>query len=349
MPNKTTTATLLLAGLTIGMGGLSRAQTTDLENALALFRQRRWEEAASAFAGVEKAEPGKTEALLLQGKSLVNLNRLEEAAQALESYLEKHAGSSDARYLLAYVRFRQDRPKESLELMQAASKLMPPTADDLKVGALDYVLLADYTDAGQYLEQALRLAPENVEARYHLGRVRYQQNRFDDAIAAFREVLRLDPNSVKAENNLGLSLEARNQMDEARAAYERAIALDEKSAVHSEQPYLNLGSLLVKVNHASEAIPLLSKAAGISPKSAPVQYQLSKAYFDLHEFAKAQAAAEQAVRLAPDDAPAHYLLGRIYQRSGQTDRASQEFQLTEKLRVRQDAGGMGMASGSDRR
>lgn len=338
----------VLALLTVPLIVVTNAsgQAVSFDAAFALFEQHRWEQAYSAFEEVEKAQPGKTDALLFQGKCLANLSKFEDAGNVLSKYLVQHSNSDDARYLLAYVRFRQNRPRESLDLMNAASKLKPPSADDLKVGALDYVLLSDYTDAGRYLEEALRIAPDNIEARYHLGRVRYQQNRFDDAITAFRDVLRLDPHNTKAADNLGLSLEATNRLDQAQAAYEKAISLDRESVTHTEQPYLNLGTLLVQTNHASDAIPILLQAAAIAPKSSPVQYQIGKAHFDLRNWADAQRAAEEAIRLDPKDVTAHYLLGRIYQRSNHPDEAAREFKVTEELRQSQDAAGHAMSSGS---
>jgi tetratricopeptide (TPR) repeat protein len=324
------------------------AESPEFEKATALFQQRQWAQAAAAFADVEKKTPGQTDALLFAGKSLVNLSRFDDAGDALQSYLKAHPKSDDAAYLLAYVRFRQNRPKESLELMHTAAALKPPTTDDLKIGGLDYVLMGDYADAGRYLEEAVRIDPNNLEARYHLGRVRYQENRFDDAIAAFRGVLEKDPGNVRAHDNLGLCFEGKNQMEDAAAAYQKAIELDQKSLSRSAQPYLDYGTFLVKTSRPEEGIAMLQKAAEIDPKSAPVQYQLGKAYFDLRRYPEAQRATEEAARLAPKDSPTHYLLGRIYQRTNKQELAEQEFKLTEELRQAQESGS-GMASGMGRR
>ena len=321
---------------------------TEFDKASALFQQRHWEQAAAAFAEVERHQPNQTDALLFQGKSLVNLNRFDDAAEVLQAYREAHPKSEDADYLLAYVRFRQNRPKDSLELMHAASSLKPPSADDLKIGALDYVLMGDYLDAGRYLEEAVRMAPENAEARYHLGRVRYQQNRFDEAIKSFQEVLRLEPNNVKAQDNLGLCLEAKNQMEDAIAAYQKAIEMDKKNLRQSAQPYLDLGALLVKTNQSEEGISHLLKAAEIDPRLSQVRYQLGKTYFDLHRYSDAQTAAEEAARLDPKDSATHYLLGRIYQRLNKPELSAKEFELTEELRQKQEAGS-GMAAGMVRK
>jgi tetratricopeptide (TPR) repeat protein len=288
------------------------AQSPSFEQAMGLFRQRRWPEAAAAFAEFEKRDPGKTNALLYRAKSLVNLGQFENAASALQSYVQNHPQSDDAVYLLAYIHFRENKPKESLQLFTDAAKLKNPTADDLKVVALDYILLNDYNDAAHYLELSLSMDPQNIEARYHLGRVRYQQNQFDLAIDAFQGVLRREPGNVKALDNLGLSLEAKNEVSQAIIAYRKAIEVDERVTLHNEQPYLNLGKLLARSNRLEEAIPLLVRASEIAPRAGKVHYELGKTYFDGNRLENAQREAEQAVSLEPEDTSGHYLLGRIY-------------------------------------
>ncbi|MGA7915423.1 MAG: tetratricopeptide repeat protein [Candidatus Acidiferrales bacterium] len=326
------------------LGTAVAAQSLDSTQAMELFKQRKWAEAEAAFAQIEAASPGQTDALLYQGKCFVNLDKFSQAGAALQAYWSRHPESDDAGYLLAFVRFREDKPRESLELFTAAARLKTPTADDFKIVALDYVLLNDYDDAGRYLEECLRRDPENAECLYHLGRVRYQQNRFDDAIAAFEHALRLEPNDVRAQNNLGLSYDAENKNEQAIAAYRKAIALDQAANTHTEQPYLNLAILLAKSNRQVEAMPLLEQAEGIAPDSNKVRYELGKAYFDLGQLDKAQPELEAAVRIDPKSRESHYLLGRIYQRLGKTELAAQEFKITESLIRVHDSGASGMST-----
>jgi tetratricopeptide (TPR) repeat protein len=320
------------------------AQSPDSNRAMDLFKQQEWAEAAAAFQRIEATSPGQTDALLYQGKCLINLGQFSEAGEALQVYWSGHPQSDDAAYLLAFVRFREDRPRDSLELFTAAARLKTPTADDFKIIALDYVLLSDYDDAGRYLEECLRRDPENPECLYHLGRVRYQQNRFDDAIAAFERALRLDPNDVRAQNNLGLCYDAENKNEAAIAAYRKAIALDQAANTHSEQPYLNLGVLLAKSNQPAAAVTLLLQAEGIAPNSNKVRYELGKAYFDLGQLDKAQPELEAAIRIEPESRESHYLLGRVYQRLGKPELAAKEFKITESLIRLHDAGASGMSA-----
>jgi tetratricopeptide (TPR) repeat protein len=336
---------LVLFCCVMGCAHLSFSQFSSFDQAMVLFRQKQWKDADTAFAEAEKVQPGKTDALLFRGKCLVNLGQFVEAETTLRAYISGHPQSEDAAYLLADTYFRENKPKQSLEQFTAAAKLKTPTAEDLKIVSLDYVLLNDYRDAGNYLEEALKMDPANTEVRYHLGRVRYQQNQFDQAIAAFKEVLKSDPGNMKAQDNLGLSLEAENQLDPAIAEYRKAIASDEAATIHSEQPYLNLGALLNKANKSDEASVLLGKAKEIDPKSSKIRYELGKAYFDLNRFEDARREVQEAVQLDNKNAPAHYLLGRVYQRTGKSDFAAKEFKLTDELMRAQgknpDNGGTG--------
>ena len=328
----------------LSVGTLCFAQGDTCQRALEFFNEHRWAEAAAAFQQCEGASPGTTDALLYRGKALVNLNEYSAAATALESYIAVHPNSDDALYLFGYVRFRQDHPKESLELFARAAKLKPPQATDLKIAALDYVLLNDYDDAARYLTQSLQMDPNDLEARYHLGRVRYQQNQFDPAIAAFQEVLRRDPGSVRAEENLGLCLEAKNQNEAAIAAYRKAIQLDSQSAERSEQPYLDLGKLLTTLNRTADALPVLTQAVAIQPNSAPANYELGRAQLAADRVEEARTHLERAAQLDPQNSSTHYLLGRIYRKMGENDKAAEQFKLTEMLIRQQSGKSGGMAS-----
>jgi Flp pilus assembly protein TadD len=145
-----------------------------------------------------------------------------------------------------------------------------------------------------------------------------------------------------------LSLEAKNQVEGALGAYHEAIKLDEDATVHDEQPYLDLGSLLAKSGRTEEALPFLVRASAIAPDSGKIRYQLAKAYFDVNRFEEARREAEKAVGVDPGESSNHYLLGRIYHRSGKSELAAEQFRLTEQLiHAKGQGSSNGMASQSN--
>jgi tetratricopeptide (TPR) repeat protein len=305
------------------------SQSGTWEQAQKLFQQQKWTEAASAFAAIEQASPGKTDAQLYRARALALLDQNKEAEPALESYVAAHPTAAEGWRELGYVRFRLHKPTGSLDAYAQAAKLSLVTATDLTISAQDYLLMMDTVSAAQALEQARKLDPSDLEAVYQLGRVRYKQGRMDEAIACFQQVLRADPSRIKAQENLGLSLEHAGQMDAAIAAYQSAVTLDAASTAHNEHPYLYLGTLLVKVGRAEEAVPVLRRGVALDPQSGKLHAELGRAYFNLKQIPEAQAEMEEAVRLDPKDGASHYALGRLYTSQGNTELASAQFEAAK--------------------
>ena len=262
---------------------------------------------------------------------LVELNKLRDAEQLARRFLEVHKNSGDGHFLLGYILFKLEQPKSSLAEYTEGAKYRKPTAADLQAVAGDYVLLKDYPDADKWFTTAIEWNPNDALGWYYLGRTKYNENRFDEAVSAFQKCLELDPKNVKAEDNLGLSYEGLGRMDDAMAAYRTAIAWQTGSTTRNAGPFLDLGSLLVESDHASDALPYLLDAARLSPEDYRVHRQLGKTYARLNQLEKAGAEFEQAARLAPENAPIHFMLAQVYRRQGLLDKAKAETERYAKL------------------
>lgn len=262
---------------------------------------------------------------------LLKAGKLPEAEAALRNYLQDHLNSADAHFLLGLVLFREDKAKDSLIEYTGGARFMTPSAGDLKVVGLDYVLLDDYDDANKWLAQSTQRDPADPAAWYSLGRVQYKLNLLVEAVHSFEKAIELDGHNVKAQDNLGLTLQALNRPDDAIAAYRKALSLQENAARPSEQPFLNLGSLLLERNELAEATRLLERAVVIAPKDAKVHEQLGRAYVLQNQLHPAADHLEQAVALSPNDSRLHFQLGQVYRKLGLAAKAKAEFQRTETL------------------
>ena len=306
-------AQILLAMVWIACVFQGFAQSNgNFDRALAEFRAGNYAQAAVMFAKVETAAPGATDALLYRAKALVHLEDFGGAEQALRSYLQAHHDSSDALYMLGFVLNRENRPADSLEIYTRAAAITPPTSDDLKIVGLDYVLLNDYADAIKWLEKAVALDNKNKDAWYYLGRAYYTQSQLFKAREAFLTALQLDPRDAKAQNGLGLVFESDAQPAAALDAYQKAIAWDESNPRKSEQPYVNLGSLLLEQGRNQDAIKPLESAVLLAPDNAYCRMRLGAAYFRAGKMDQAQQELEKATQLDPENAAAHYQLGKVY-------------------------------------
>ena len=276
-------------------------------------------------------QAAQTPASLVEAQALLDQGKLQQAETVVRGYLETQKDSADAHYLLGYILFREQNPKSSLEQYTAGMRYREPSALDLEVIGCDYFLMEDYAAADRWLTKSVERNPGGAAAQYFLGRTKYNEKRFDEAVRAFTECLKLDPKNVKAADNLGRAYEARGETGEALAAYRHAIALDTAVPRTNSGPYLNLGTLLVANDRPSEAEPYLVQAAKIAPADARVHQELGKALLQLNRLEEAQAELEKAAGLAPQSAPVHFLLAQVYQRRALADQAQAESETYSAL------------------
>jgi Flp pilus assembly protein TadD len=296
---------------------------------------------------------------LSQASSLVQQGKLAEAERAVQKYLTTHASSADGHYLLGSIyfqevhekaslpggaeieysnpgvvdaKFKDGKAKASLTEYTEGAKYRVPGAVELKVVAFDYILLGDYPDADKWLTRALQSTPEDAEGWYYLGRTKYNENRFEEAIEDFQRCLKMDGANLRAEYNLGLAYQGLGRMDDAVAAFRSAIARQEHKLNQDAEPFIDLGSLLLDDNQSQEALPYLLKAVAISPQEFRAHEQLGRAYERLDQLEKAQAEFEKAVALAPQNPRLHYVLGQVYRKEGLAEKAKLELDRSSALR-----------------
>jgi Flp pilus assembly protein TadD len=305
---------------------------------------------------------GQTDALLSEAKTLFRQSKFAEADHAVRQYLETHPNSADGHFLLGHILFREiqaeaildrqlalqtqgpmggaapgsnpdaslpkdreEKAKASLEEFTTGAKCRNPSAADLKIVAFDYIVLGDYSDADKWLTKMLEWAPNDSDGWYNLGRTKYNENRFAEAISAFQQCLKLDSRNVKAEDNLGLSFAGMGRNEEAGAAYQQAITWQEQSLAKNSRPYIDLGSLLIDENRQKEAVTFLLQAIEIDPRDSKTHELLGKAYTRLEEFPKAQVELEKAVELSPEMPNLHCMLAPVYRKQGLAEKARAEY------------------------
>ena len=299
------------------------------------FDSKEYAAAANCFGQIAAANTltnaSSASALLMEAKSRVHTQDFSRAEAALRACIAADPQSPEALYLLAYLLQRRGAAKESLEMSTRAAAQQKPNGEQLRIVALDYVLLGSYKDAVHWLDLSVRLKLDNAEAWYDLGRAQMHEGRFADAADALRRSLDLNAHSAKAEDNLGVCLEAENQPDAAIAAYARAVAVANTEEHPNEQPFIDYGALLNTRNGFPTAVPILERATELNAKSSRAFAELSRAYAGIGQPDPARSAMEQAVRLDPNNSRLHFQLGRLYRGAGMLPQAQQEFELSSRL------------------
>jgi len=283
---------------------------------------------AQHFPSPDDADP------LAPVRAQVQHGSLADAERSVREYLRTHKRFASGHFLLGYILFKEVKPKDSLAEYTEGAKYRLPSASELKVLALDYVLLRDYVDADKWLTRAIEQDPNDSETWYYLGRAKYNENRFAEAVNAFQQCLTLDSKNVKAEDNLGLSYAGLDRNEEAIVAYKNAIAWQSGLPAKNPDPFINIAELLLEQNHPQEALSYLMQAVaipaetyrsqGMAELESRAHEHLGKAYSRLNQPQQAETELEKAVELAPDSPRLHYLLGQLYQKTGLRDKAKAE-------------------------
>ncbi len=142
---------------------------------------------------------------------------------------------------------------------EAASKvqfLLDAAFEETKLGKL-------YTAENLY-KQALQLQPNNINARVSLAEILQEQNRLDEAIAAYQKVLTLAPNPSIASavyNNLGNALKTQGNLEAAVESYQKALEIRPDLV----DIYYNLANVLAEQLKLDAAIESYQKALAIKP------------------------------------------------------------------------------------
>ncbi len=237
----------------------------------------------------EQADP------LRDAKSEANGGSLEKADRAVRNYLVAHPDSADGHFLLGLILFKQGKPTESLSEHTEGAKHHDPGAAELKIVALDYVLLGDYANADHWLTRSLEWNPKDSQGWYYLGRTKYTA----DALTAFHN----------------------------------AIAWQAQLLKKNSGPFINMGILLLEQNKVEEAVAYLSEAVEISPEESRAHEQLGKAYSRQNDLERAQVELEKAVSLTPDNAALHFMLGQLYRKRGMNEKARLELERGAALKA----------------
>src|SRR3990172_1587260 len=144
--------------------------------------------------------------------------------------------------------------------------------------------------------------PSDLDLWNRLGEATFRASMFDpaligDSIGAYGHVLKLDPDNLEALRGVGNINYDRGTYDQAIAAYEHYL----KKKPNDPQVLTDLGTMYLYTGNADQAIVQYNKGLAEKPDLFEAHFNLGVAYTRLNDEAKARAAFDHALKLAPDD------------------------------------------------
>ncbi|HEX5337087.1 MAG TPA: tetratricopeptide repeat protein, partial [Gallionella sp.] len=145
-----------------------------------------------------------------------------------------------------------------------------------------------------------RHSTETPESFYQLGRYFQGQNRYEQALAAFRKALAIDGAYAEARNGIGVIYATQGRQQEAIEQFRLAV----QHAPNAAHIHNNLGYALYLNGAYAEAISALDRAVALNPTNRAAHTNLALALNKAGEREKAvQVMAQAALPTSAGNAP----------------------------------------------
>jgi tetratricopeptide (TPR) repeat protein/mono/diheme cytochrome c family protein len=206
--------------------------------------------------------------------------------------------------------FEERDRRANIALAESRVREEPDVAEYRAVLGGSYVEAGRFADAIPHLQAALRIDASSLAAApayNYLGAALLEQNRPQEALAAFRRAAAIDRRDERLPFNVGNVLAMLRRPAEAAAAYERALAINPDFL----DAHVNYAVLLSSHGRAREALAHYARAVEIQPDSAIIHANYGGALAAAGRFHDALRHTRRALELQPGYPPAVDNLRRL--------------------------------------
>src|SRR5882757_3108373 len=213
--------------------------------------------------------------------------------------------------------FKEGKYPEAQISYSRALQIDSRYVDALYKSALCYEHLGNWNGAFQVLRRAVDLAPDNMDAQFHLGKIYLGGGHPQEAKERALLILGSNPKNVDAAILLSSSDGALGNQKEALSEARDAVNIDPS---HSSA-YLNLALLQQKWGAYREAEASYQKAQASDPNSVEPRMYLGGFYESQKRWDAAGKQFEAAIQSAPKNPAPRTALATLYFAQGQIDQA----------------------------
>jgi tetratricopeptide (TPR) repeat protein len=204
----------------------------------------------------------------------------------------------------------------------------------LDAAEVNLTLRAGGAGGNMSAEEAKKAAERNAAIRgaFEEGVKLSQANKYDEAIAKFNEVVVQVPKCVECLTNIASLQMAKKDYEAAEGTFKKALELN-PSSVEAYNGLANLYNAQKKFDQAAEASAQAAKLGAAAPggASASTVFNQGVIAWNASRIDDAKKAFEEAVKLDPKLAEAHYWLGMANLNQGKMPEAAASFEEYLKL------------------
>jgi len=157
-------------------------------------------------------------------KVLLYVRQYEQAENHLDFLLQLDKANPQALFYKALISKEQDDPQKTIANLEKAVEADPDYYEAFIQLALIYSDKKDPITL-QYLDNALRIDPQSIEALYAKGFFLQQNNKYNEAKAEYKKIMKINPQYEFALYNIGYLLLQQDSVDLAQKHFNMAIGV----------------------------------------------------------------------------------------------------------------------------
>lgn len=255
-----------------------------------------------------------------EGQRKFDMIFYEEAVENFEKAVEIDPNFATAYARLALSYSGMGRREQALQAIEKAVGLVDRVTEreKLNILAFDASYKGDTRGIIETYEQMVHLFPKDKEARFRLGTVYYNLERFDEAISQFEAALHIDNTYKHVYNMLGYAYSSQGFYEKALESHRRYIEL----VPDEPNPHDSMGEIYQQAGLFDEAIREYKEALRLKSDLHFPWEHMGNALMEKGEFDKALRTYKRYVELSPSD----FLKSYGYALVGEALWAKEEFE-----------------------
>jgi len=261
--------------------------------------------------------------------------RLAEARTAVQSLL-KVKDTAELHNLLAQIEEKDGNFIAAVNQFEAAAHI-EPSESNLFDWAGELMVHRTLDPAVEVFRQATDRYPNSPRLMVGLGMAYYARGNYDDAVKALLRGADLNPSDPRVYKFLSRAYDSSpSQANDVIERFRRFAELQPNNGMALYYYAMSLwkGKRAQDPDFDPKQIEsLLKRAIAADPKFPEAHLQLGNLNADQGKFAEAIPEYQRALELNSDLADAHYRLAQSYVRTGQKDKAQDQFQVYQQLRA----------------
>ena len=185
--------------------------------------------------------------------------------------------------------------------------------------ALSHYIMAvvheDLGEVGKAIEEykkVLKTDPDNSIVHLNLASSYIKNNDIQKAIDELNIVVKLDPQDIEPHAILAILYSSQNKLDLATQEYETALKNASKLQPDNIDIYKSLGSIYLQQKKIKEAQSIYQLVIKLAPNDAQAHFYLANIHNELKDNDSAEIELKKAIELKPDYDEALNFLGYLY-------------------------------------